>query len=185
MTKADNKYSIEQNLVEALKAKDRQAFAYLYDNYCNALYGVVNRIVLSNEIAGDVLQEVFVKIWKNIENYSREKGTIYTWMLNIARNTAIDQIRSKQYQNETKNHSIEDFVISIDSNSQTTIAVDHIGLKEAMVKLKPEHKILIDKVYFEGYTQDEVSQELDIPLGTVKTRIRAAMQHLRQILNVQ
>jgi RNA polymerase sigma-70 factor (ECF subfamily) len=185
LIKSINKYNDEQTLVLALKAKDKQAFSYLYDNYSDALYGVINRIVLSDEIAGDVLQEVFVKIWKNIGNYSREKGSIFTWMMNISRNAAIDQILSRQYQNEAQNQSIEDFVYDIDKTEQTTSQVDHIGLKEVLTKLKPEHKILIDKVYFEGYTQEEISQELDMPLGTVKTRIRAAMQHLRQILNVQ
>jgi RNA polymerase sigma-70 factor (ECF subfamily) len=185
LIKSINKYNDEQTLVLALKAKDKQAFSYLYDNYSDALYGVINRIVLSNEIAGDVLQEVFVKIWKNIDNYSREKGSIFTWMMNISRNAAIDQIRSRQYQNEAQNQSIENFVYDIDKTEQTTSQVDHIGLKEVLTKLKPEHKILIDKVYFEGYTHEEISQELDMPLGTVKTRIRAAIQHLRQILNVQ
>jgi RNA polymerase sigma-70 factor (ECF subfamily) len=185
LIKSINKYNDEQTLVLALKAKDKQAFSYLYDNYSDALYGVINRIVLGDEIAGDVLQEVFVKIWKNIDNYSREKGSIFTWMMNISRNAAIDQIRSRQYQNEAQNQSIEDYVYDIDKTEQTTSQVDHIGLKEVLAKLKPEHKILIDKVYFEGYTQEEISQELDMPLGTVKTRIRAAMQHLRQILNVQ
>jgi RNA polymerase sigma-70 factor (ECF subfamily) len=185
LIKSINKYNDELTLVLALKAKDKQAFSYLYDNYSDALYGVINRIVLSNEIAGDVLQEVFVKIWKNIDNYSREKGSIFTWMMNISRNAAIDQIRSRQYQNEAQNQSIENFVYDIDKTEQATSQVDHIGLKEVLTKLKPEHKILIDKVYFEGYTHEEISQELDMPLGTVKTRIRAAMQHLRQILNVQ
>ena len=185
LIKSINKYNDEQTLVLALKAEDKQAFSYLYDNYSDALYGVINRIVLGDEIAGDVLQEVFVKIWKNIDNYSREKGSIFTWMTNIGRNAAIDQIRSRQYQNEAQNQSIEDYVYDIDKTEQTTSQVDHIGLKEVLAKLKPEHKILIDKVYFEGYTQEEISQELDMPLGTVKTRIRAAMQHLRQILNVQ
>jgi len=185
LIKSINKYNNELTLVLALKAKEKQAFSYLYDNYSDALYGVINRIVLSNEIAGDVLQEVFVKIWKNIDNYSREKGSIFTWMMNISRNAAIDQIRSRQYQNEAQNQSIENFVYDIDKTEQATSQVDHIGLKEVLTKLKPEHKILIDKVYFEGYTHEEISQELDMPLGTVKTRIRAAMQHLRQILNVQ
>ncbi len=185
MVKTISKYNDEKTLVLALKSKDKQAFSYLYDNYSDALYGVINRIVLSDEIAGDVLQEVFVKICKNIDNYSREKGSIFTWMMNISRNAAIDQIRSRQYQNEAQNQSIEDFVYDIDKSEQVNSQVDHIGLKEVLTMLKPEHKILIDKVYFESYTQEEISQELDMPLGTVKTRIRAAMQHLRQILNVQ
>jgi RNA polymerase sigma-70 factor (ECF subfamily) len=90
LVKSFSTYSNEKTLVDALKDEDKQAFSYLYDNYSDALYGVINRIVLSDEIAGDVLQEVFVKIWKNIDNYSREKGSIFTRMMNTNRNAAID-----------------------------------------------------------------------------------------------
>ncbi len=147
------------------------------------MFGVINRIVQSEEIANDVLQEAFVKIWKNLPFYTREKGTLYTWMLNICRNMAIDTVRSKQYKNETQNQSIEDFVSVVDQTEQLQSKVDHIGLRKVLDKLKPEHLILINKVYFEGYTQEEVSKELGIPHGTVKTRIRAAILQLRGILN--
>lgn len=175
-------YQDETTLVNALKSKNREAFTYLYDNYSNALFGVINRILQSEEIANDVLQEVFVKIWKNMEFYSREKGSLFTWMLNIARNTAIDEVRSKGYKNETQNQTIEDYVTNIDSKESVQAKVDHIGLKEVINKLKPEHKILIDKIYFEGYTHEEASEELQIPLGTVKTRIRSAIIQLRQVI---
>jgi len=177
-------YKNEADLVMALKSKNREAFSYLYDNYSSALYGVIYRVVQGEEVANDVMQDAFVKIWKNIDSYSREKGSIYTWMLNICRNSAIDEVRSKQYRKESQNQNIEDYVNEIDQGSQVQSKVDHIGLKEVLVKLKPEHKILIDKIYFEGYTQDEVSEELKIPLGTVKTRIRSAMMQLRHVLNV-
>lgn len=170
-------------MVLALKAKDRVAFNYLYDNYCNALFGVIDRIVQSEEISNDVLQEAFVKIWKNIDSYSREKGSIYTWMLNVCRNMAIDTTRSKQYKKETQNQNIDDYVNVINRNEQVQLKVDHIGLKEVVAKLKPEQKLLIDKIYFEGYTHEEASKELDIPLGTVKTRVRSAIIQLRGVLN--
>ncbi len=97
---------------------------------------------------------------------------------------AIDTVRSKQYKNETQNQSIEDFVSVVDQTEQLQTKVDHIGLRKVIDKLKPEHLILINKVYFEGYTQEEVSKELEIPHGTVKTRIRAAILQLRGILKV-
>jgi RNA polymerase sigma-70 factor, ECF subfamily len=163
-------------LVGALQNKDRQAFVYLYDNYSAALYGVINRITQNDEIANDVLQEAFVKIWKNIANYSREKGALYTWMLNICRNTAIDEVRSKQYNKH---------IITIDASFQVQAKVEQIGLKKIVSGLKPEHKELIDKVYFEGYTHDEISKELNMPLGTVKSRIRGAMIELRKVFEVK
>jgi RNA polymerase sigma-70 factor (ECF subfamily) len=179
-----HKYKTEDTLVTDLKAQNRDAFSYLYDNYCGALFGVINRIVQSEEIANDVLQEAFVKIWKNLPFYSKAKGTLYTWMLNICRNIAIDTVRSKSYKNETKNQSIEGFVNVIDQTEQLQTKFDYIGLRKIIDKLKPEHLVIINKVYFEGYTQEEVSKELKIPYGTVKTRIRAAMLQLRGVLKV-
>jgi RNA polymerase sigma-70 factor (ECF subfamily) len=143
---------------------------------------VINRIVQSEEIANDVLQESFVKIWKNLDAYSREKGSIYTWMLNICRNMAIDTVRSKAYRNETQNQRVEDYVNDIDKSAQVFGKEDFIGLKKVIDKLKPEYLVLINKIYFEGYTHDEVSKEFEIPLGTVKTRIRAAILQLREAL---
>lgn len=169
----------------ALKRKERTAFSYLYDNYASALFGVIRRVIEAEEVANDVLQEAFVKIWKNIDQYDASKGSIFTWMLNICRNTAIDETRSKNFRKDAQNQNVEDYVSVIDNQAKVELRVDHIGLKDVVAKLKPEHKELIDKVYFGGYTHDEVSKELNIPLGTVKTRIRAAMQHLREQMNIK
>lgn len=177
-----SKYTDETILVEGLKARQPDAITYLYDHYSHALFGVIDRIIQSEEISNDVLQEAFVKIWKNIEGYTREKGSLFTWMLNICRNTAIDETRSKQFKKQLQNQNIEDSVNKVDRTEQVQLNVDHIGLKEVIATLKPEQKVLIDKVYFEGYTQEEVSKELEIPLGTVKTRIRAAIIQLRGVL---
>lgn len=175
-------YQTEKDLVLALKAKQELAFNYLYDNYNKALFGVIDRIVQSEEIANDVLQESFIKIWKNIDSYTEAKGSLYTWMLNVCRNMAIDTTRSKHYKKEVQNYNIDDYVHSINRTQQVQTKVDHIGLKEVVAKLKPEQKNLIDKIYFEGYTQEETSEELNIPLGTVKTRVRAAIIQLRAVL---
>ena len=183
--KNTSQFAIEQFLVQSLINKDRDAFSYLYDNYHKALYGVIYRIVGEDDLANDVMQEAFVKIWKNIHTYQSSKGALFTWLLNICRNLAIDTLRSKEYKNQLQNQNLEDNVNKVDNQEQMESKVDHIGLKEVLQKLKPEQKLLIDKVYFEGYTQDEVSKELNIPLGTVKTRIRAAIQHLKGVLNVE
>ncbi|MBC7382780.1 MAG: sigma-70 family RNA polymerase sigma factor [Bacteroidia bacterium] len=178
-------YASEPFLVQSLINKDREAFSYLYDNYNKALFGIIHRIVGEEDLANDVLQEAFVKIWKNIDGYQVGKGSLFTWLLNICRNLSIDTLRSKEYKNQLQNQNLEDNVNNVDRQEQMESKVDHIGLKEVLQKLKPDQKILIDKVYFEGYTHDEVSKELNIPLGTVKTRIRAAIIHLKGILNVQ
>ena len=170
----------EGDLVLMLQSKDERGFSILYDNYSSALYGVILKIVRTEEIAADVLQDAFVKIWKNIEGYNRTKGTLFTWMLNVARNTAIDKIRSQDFQNSQRNQDLDTTVELIDSQANSQFDVDAIGLKKVVENLRPEHRQMIDLLYFQGYTQAEVAKEFDIPLGTVKTRVKAAIVQLRQ-----
>ena len=170
----------EQELVVALKAKDEQAFSYLYDHYSGSLYSIVLQIVKSPEVASDVLQEIFINIWRRIDSYDPIKGRLFTWMLNISRNASIDMLRSKNYQNSQKNQEITDNVYGNDQVTQTSI--DSIGLTKFLGKLRPEQRVLIELAYFKGYTHDEIAQIEDIPLGTVKTRIRNALLQLREYL---
>ena len=170
----------EQELTAALKAKDDQAFSYLYDHYSGSLYSIILQIVKSPEIANDILQEVFVSIWRKIESYDPIKGRLFTWMLNISRNASIDMLRSKNYQNSQKNQEITDNVYGLNQVTQTNI--DSIGLSKFLGKLRPEQRVLIELAYFKGYTHDEIAQIEDIPLGTVKTRIRSALLQLREFI---
>lgn len=175
----------EDELVALLKARDQRGIRILYDNYSAALFGVITRIIEEQETAEDLLQETFVKIWNNIASYDASKGRLFTWMLNLARNLAIDKTRSKNFKASGKVRSIEDYVHSIDRSASTAQFVDHIGLKKVLDELKPEHRVLIDLLYFGGYTQAEAAKALDIPLGTVKTRVKIAMTQLREILGVK
>ena len=170
----------EQDLIIALKARDDQAFSYLYDHYSGSLYSIILQIVKSPEVAGDVLQEVFINIWRKIESYDPLRGRLFTWMLNIGRNASIDMLRSKGYANNQKNQEITDNVYGSDQVTQTNI--DNIGLTKFLGKLKPEQRVLIELAYLKGYTHEEIAQIEDIPLGTVKTRIRNALLQLRAYL---
>ncbi len=173
----------EQELVAALKGRDNQAFAFLYDHYAGALYSIIRQIITDNsELAGDVLQEVFINIWRKIESYDQTKGRLFTWMLNIARNASIDTLRSKSYQNAKKNQELPDNVYKGASNQTTQQNIDNIGLKKVLEKLKPEHRVLVDLAYFKGFTHEEIAEMMTIPLGTVKTRIRNALLQLREYL---
>ncbi|MBA4854081.1 RNA polymerase sigma factor [Emticicia sp. BO119] len=173
----------EEELVALLKDKDQRGFTILYNNYSSALYGVLNKIIQQDDDANDLLQDTFLKIWKNIGNYDASKGSIFTWMMNIARNLAIDKVRSVDFRDTSLNVSMEDKVVyQIDSEYQTAQEVDGIGLHRVVDRLKPEYKQLIDLIYYQGYTQAEVAEEYGIPLGTVKTRIKAAVNTLRTLL---
>ena len=173
----------QEELIPLLLKKDDSSFTLLYDNYSKSLYGVIFTLIKDREEAEDVLQEVFVKIWKNIDSYNESKGRLYTWMLNIARNTSIDKLRSKGFNNNRKNLSADNFVHILDDNSKTINQIDAIGIKEFIKKLKPKCIQIIDLLFFKGYTQQETSDELEIPLGTVKTQNRNCMNELRLLIN--
>lgn len=173
------KYS-EPELVQLLRQRGQSAFTYLYDNYSGALNSIILNIVNDEELASDVLQEVFVKIWKQIESYDSSKGRLFTWMLNIARNASIDTIRSKSYQNSRQNRELTEDVYASGGTSETK--TDQIGLRKMVNNLKEEYKVLVELSYFQGYTQDEISKMLGLPLGTVKTRLRTALIQLREII---
>jgi RNA polymerase sigma factor (sigma-70 family) len=170
----------EPELVELLKQREQSAFSYLYDNYAAALYGIILSIVPDRELANDVLQEVFVKIWKQVTLYDASKGRLFTWMMNIARNASIDMLRSKNYQRSKQNRELTETVY--EKGGSTSTNIEQIGLRKLVNSLREEYKVLLELSYFEGFTQDEISKMLNIPLGTVKTRLRSALIQLRELV---
>ncbi|SKB35241.1 RNA polymerase sigma factor [Daejeonella lutea] len=173
----------EPELIQALRSRDSKGAEALYDMYSAALYGVIYRVVQHEEIAEDLLQEAFVKIWNSISSYDHSKGRLFTWMVNIARNLSIDKTRSKDFRNHSKTEDIENIVLSVDKGFTTSINPETLGLKELVEKLNPDQKVILDLVYFRGFTHVEAAEELDIPLGTVKTRLRNAIITLRKVFN--
>ncbi|GLU56660.1 hypothetical protein Dfri01_61210 [Dyadobacter frigoris] len=175
------KYS-EEELVVALKRNERAAFEFLYDHYSGALFNIICKTLRDEERAADVMQESFLKIWKNIASYNPEKGRLFTWILNIARNGAIDAARvegRKPIMDDIENRSVQN-----EPDVSGELSTTSSEIKSIVNMLRPERKILIDMAYFQGYTHEEISEELQIPLGTVKSRIRTALQELKQYFAV-
>ena len=181
MSKGPQKYP-EEELVQLLKQQDYAAFVYLYDRYAAAVNGVILTIMPDQDLAADILQEVFVKIWRQMQSYDPAKGRLFTWMHQIARNTAIDATRSRQWRNrrDYKPLTLEDARLP-DSSSPQYLDVD---LRKSVQVLKEDHKILVELSYFQGYTQAEIAEMLKIPLGTVKTRLRGAISRLKQLISI-
>jgi RNA polymerase sigma factor (sigma-70 family) len=173
----------EDELVLALRNREKIAVEALYDMYSTSLYGVISRIIIDTPTAEDVLQETFIKIWHSFSAYSAEKGRLFTWMVNIARNLAIDKLRSKDFKNQNKNQELENNVTFIDEQRSTVYKPELLGIKELVATLKPEQRSILDLVYFKGYTHVEASEELGVPLGTIKTRLRMAIMQLRKHFN--
>ena len=173
----------EEELIRALRAREKIAVEALYDMYSSSLNGIIFRIVQHEEIAEDLLQETFVKIWNSFSSFDPEKGRLFTWMSNIARNLSIDKVRSKDFRNHSKNQDIDNTVNFVDEQRNTSLNPETFGMKELIGKLKPEQKTLLDLVYFKGYTHVEAAEELGLPLGTVKTRLRMSIITLRKYFN--
>lgn len=170
----------EGELIVLLKQRQETAFNYLYNHYAASLYSVILAIIPDKELANDLLQEVFVKIWRQIESYDQNKGRLFTWMLNVARNASIDALRSKSYQMSQQNRELTEK--AYETGGSTITNTDNIGLKKIIYKLKEDYRVLIELSYFQGFTQDEISKMLNIPLGTVKTRLRSALLQLKQVI---
>ena len=174
----------QEELLQLIYKKDEKAFTHIYDMYSKSLFSVINVLMKNREEAEDVLQEVFIKIWKNIDSYNESKGRFYTWMLNIARNSTIDKLRSKNFNNSQKNLTADNFVNQLEDSNKLVNLVDSMGIQEVVKKLKPKCIQIIDLLFFKGYTQQEASDELAIPLGTVKTQNRNCISDLRIYLKL-
>ncbi len=175
------KYS-EEELVAGLKKNDKAAFEFLYDHYSGALFNIISKTIRDEEKAADVLQESFLKIWKNIASYNPEKGRLFTWIMNIARNSAIDAIRVENRKPSMTD--IDDRVAQNHQDVSVELSASGSELRAVIDLLRPERKLLVDMAYFQGYTHEEIAEKLSIPLGTVKSRIRTALHELKQYFAV-
>lgn len=172
----------ENELVQNLQALDKRAFSILYDNYGPAMLGVIKNLVFNSADAENLLQDVFIKVWKYIHRYDNTKGRLYTWLVTICRNTALNYLRSTE--------KIQVVEIQNSDSGVTTqrlitepAATELIGLNKVVQKLEDKHRSVINLIYFWGYTQQEVAEKLDLPLGTVKTRTRTALKLLKEQLS--
>lgn len=171
----------ERELITGLKLGEVSAFNQLYNMYASNLLGVLTQIVKQKETAEDLLQDCFTKISQNISSYDPNKSRLFTWILNIARNGAIDHIRKRSSQNQKYTYELESVCNEIENCFTQSINTDTIGMKKIVASLSPKQNKIVDLIYFQGYTHTEVAQELEIPLGSVKTSLRNAVVKLRRI----
>ncbi|WP_010136123.1 RNA polymerase sigma factor [Ochrovirga pacifica] len=162
--------------------KDVKAYEKLYNMYHESMLGVIHNILQDEDLSKDILQEVFLKVWDNIESYSPKRGRFFTWLLNISRNAAIDKTRSKEYKDLKKNQNIDIFV-HISQPEEREVDDQEKMLYANIKKLSEKCRKLIDLIFYKGYTQKETSEALEIPLGTVKTRSRSCLSSLKLSLN--
>jgi len=173
-----------EELISQFQQKDVKAYEKLYNMYCVSISGVVNTIVKNGDITQEITQDVFIKAWNRSDSYSSKKGRFFTWVLNIARNAAIDYTRSKKFKQTKQNLNSDFFVDILESSDNLDNTTDSIGINEFVKKLNDKCKDVIKLLFFKGYTQKEASEELNIPLGTIKTRNRNCIAELRTMVGV-
>ncbi|MFK8100896.1 MAG: RNA polymerase sigma factor [Saprospiraceae bacterium] len=169
-------HPVEEEIVALIKKKDKAFVGMIYDHYGNNLFGVIKTILKDEALAQDTLQESFIKIWKNAEQYDPSKARLFTWLLRICRNTAIDKLRIKQKQAQRK--------IQIDDSNVNTLGTSSfdpqlLDMKDLLAGLDQKYQAVIHLLFFQGMTQVEASKALDIPLGTVKSRLKIGLRTLR------
>ena len=161
--------------------RDKEAVELVFKHYGKILLGTILRIVKDQAIAEDALQEVLVKVWKNGDRYDQEKGRLFTWLINIARNTAIDKTRTKEFKYQTNIQSGASVVSESRLDQSYELPTDQIGLSDLMNKLDEKYQEVLEIVYFMGYSHRDAAKKLNIPLGTLKTRIRMAIDELKKL----
>ncbi len=169
---------LEKHIVELLAERDEKAISLLYDNYGDTLFGVAYKVVRDEDLAQDVLQESFIKIWKKSDSYDSSKAKLFTWLFRITRNTAIDKLRSL---NTKSDKEIQIDVSDVYNLGEQSIRPELLDVQENLEKIEPKYQIVLDALFFQGMTQQEASEELDIPLGTVKSRLKIGLRELRKV----
>ena len=175
----------EIQLIARMASRDSKAMSELYDLYSGLLYSVVFKITRVQSEAEEVLQDVFVSAWDNAHKFDPKKAKVFTWLMTIARNKAIDRVRSKAYkvQQASSGDEFDKIESATISPLNSQLAKDNASvIKEALNGLPEDQKKVIQLSYYEGQSQSQVAETLGIPLGTVKTRMRLGMMKLTEEL---
>jgi RNA polymerase sigma-70 factor, ECF subfamily len=172
-------------LIEKMMAGDEAALSALYDRYAPMLFGMLMRVLKDQQAAEEVLQDLFLQLWRNAGKFDPNRGSLPAWLMVIGRNRAISRLRGRR-DREVMEEEEGDFAATFASpqNIEDEAARNQMARKvsTALEQLPPEQRQAVELAYFEGMTQSEIASKTGIPLGTVKTRVRTAMQTLRQTL---
>ena len=173
--------SVEERISYLLADKDKKALTLIFDNYGALLLNSILRVVKDKMMAEEVLQQVLLKVWHNASSFNSTKGSLFTWLVSISRNAAIDKTRTKDFRlSQESERSVE--LVNITEEKSSDDQFEKMYVKQLLNQLPEIQRKLISMSYFQGYSHKEIAEILDMPLGTVKTRIRLAIKHLRTII---
>lgn len=166
---------LDKEIINRVRLRDKQAFSQVYDRYAPALYGVIKRMITDDHQAQDVLQEVFVKVWRNIDKWDPKRAKLFTWMYAIARNTSLDRLRKTATHSQHQLHEAYHLSGDIDTSSYA----EHREVCSILSELAPKYRQVVQCLFIQGMTQREMAKETGIPLGTIKSRLSKALQMLK------
>lgn len=178
----------EADLANRLRNRDRQAVGELYDRYRRVVFVVIYRIVGNQTAAEDLVQETFLRVWNSFHTFDRERGDLGRWIASVARNRALDYVRSVEGRVARGTLPIQDWApqaISSDFENDMTNCCLVQSLRAALGRLTPRQRTLLDLAYVNGLTHSELAERLERPLGTIKTWLRGAVQALRAEMHVE
>jgi len=181
----------DEELMERLGYRDLGAFRALYDRYGNLVYSAALRVVRDAQIAEDMVQEIFLRIWRRPDSYVAQRGRFVTWLTSVTRNRAVDEIRSRgrRYRHETASPEEQERELPAPDRNDPALRAELSDQRRlilaALGQIPAEQRQIIELAYFGGLTQQEIAERLSQPLGTVKTRIRLGMQKLRAALTAE
>jgi RNA polymerase sigma-70 factor (ECF subfamily) len=177
----------DPDLAARIKRRDPQAMADLYDRYGRLAYFLILRIVRDREMAEDLVQETFLRVWTRAQAFDSERGALGPWLLAVARNRAIDYLRSADGRMARSSYElveVESPSLFANLEREVMTADQARRIREALTRLDPNYRTVIELAYFEGLSQTEMAEKLSQPLGTIKTWVRAALKSLRDALGV-
>ncbi len=172
----------DKELAERLRKRDAQALAELYDRYGRVVYSLIVRVVRDGALAEDLVQETFLRVWNRAQGFDAERGALGSWLMAVARNRAIDYLRSAggRERNALELEGVDHPSLYRDMESDILASDKARVVRSALEKLSPRQREVIELAYFEGLTQTEMAERMGQPLGTVKTWVRAALKSLRE-----
>ena len=173
----------DSELLHAVARGDEESLASLYDRYRLILFGLILRILHSRPEAEDILQDVFIQVWKRAADFDESRGRPFTWLVTLARSRAIDRLRALDSRQRTANESVLDVPERVSDAAEDAFKSEQREVvRDALDELPAEQREALVLAYFEGLTQSEIAARLGAPLGTVKTRMRSGMIKLRELL---
>jgi RNA polymerase sigma-70 factor (ECF subfamily) len=180
----------DETLVRRIIERDAEAFGTLYDRYADLVYSVALRVLADPALAQDAAQDVFLRLWRTPGAYDAARGRFVSWLVSVARNRAVDEVRMRgrrRLREMGENARVDDPPDGRAEDPQIAVQVqaDRLAVRRALARLPADQRIALELAYFSGLTQQEIAEQLNQPLGTIKTRTRLAMKKLRALLSAE